>query len=82
MCSGLACISYDCVSGPSDIIKNGENGFLVENNNESLYVSKLLELMEDENLRLKFSREASHLNLKNNSLKIVSEFIEIVNEIE
>jgi len=82
MCSGLACISYDCVAGPSDIIKNGENGFLVENNNELLYVSKLLELMKDENLRLKFSQEAIKLNVENNSLKIVSEFIEKINNIE
>lgn len=81
MCSGLACISYDCVAGPSDIIKNGENGFLVENNNEQLYVSKLLELMEDENLRLRFSHEASKLRIKNNSSNIVSEFIEKINKI-
>ena len=31
MGSGLICISTNCPTGPSDIIKNGENGFLIEN---------------------------------------------------
>lgn len=82
MCSGLACISYDCVAGPSDIIDNEENGFLIENGNEKMYVSRLKRLMLDESLRLKFSQEATKLNIKNNSFNIVSTFIGKINNIK
>ena len=29
MSAGLPCVSFDCDSGPRDVIENGENGFLV-----------------------------------------------------
>lgn len=62
MCFGLACISYDCPTGPSDIISNNENGFLIDMNNENEYIKKLKILIENKDLRNKFSREAVKLN--------------------
>lgn len=75
MCTGLACISYDCVAGPSDIIINEKNGFLIENDNEELYISKLKKLMLDEDLRSEFSKEAIKLNKKHDSFNVVEKFI-------
>ena len=34
MSQGMACIAYDCVSGPSEIISHGENGLLVSDQNK------------------------------------------------
>jgi GalNAc-alpha-(1->4)-GalNAc-alpha-(1->3)-diNAcBac-PP-undecaprenol alpha-1,4-N-acetyl-D-galactosaminyltransferase len=75
MCSGLACISYDCIAGPSEIINNGKNGFLIENGNKDKFISKLEILMLDENLRHRFSNEAIKLNKKHNPSQIVEKFI-------
>ena len=41
MAFGVPCLSYDCPSGPRDVVKSGKNGYLIENNNESEYLSKL-----------------------------------------
>ena len=51
MSQGMACIAYDCVSGPSDIIEDGENGILVSNQNKEEMIQKLGELINDEEKR-------------------------------
>ena len=60
----LACISSDCVAGPSDIIENGLNGILVEPRNTNDLTKKLDMLISDFELRNK---------LKNNAFKIVDD---------
>ena len=62
MCNGLACVSFDCNTGPSDIIKNGINGFLVEERNVDALKEKLQILINNETLRVRFSNEAFSLN--------------------
>lgn len=52
---GLPAISFDCPAGPKDIIDDGKDGFLIKNDNVSLYESKLKELMTNEELRLSMS---------------------------
>lgn len=51
MACGVPCVSFDCPCGPSDIIKEGEDGFLVENGNVSEFADRLLLLIENDNRR-------------------------------
>jgi glycosyltransferase involved in cell wall biosynthesis len=51
MACGVPCVSFDCNYGPSDIIQNGVDGYLVENGNIGALASTILKLIEDENLR-------------------------------
>lgn len=62
MCNGMACVSFDCKTGPSDIIKNETNGFLIEEKNIADLTQKLQLLIDDEALRVKYSKEAFKLN--------------------
>ncbi|QKJ64450.1 glycosyltransferase family 4 protein [Flavobacterium sp. M31R6] len=55
---GIPCIASDCNSGPSEMIKHTENGFLFENNNQKQLEKQMSKLMENEELRLKFSSNA------------------------
>jgi glycosyltransferase involved in cell wall biosynthesis len=58
---GVPCISNNCNTGPSELIKDNENGFLVEENNFSEFKNKLMLLMNNDNLRTQFSRKNIYL---------------------
>ena len=58
MSFGLSCISFDCPSGPRDVVQDSSNGFLIQNNNAKLFLEKLVELMDDSELRLRFQKDA------------------------
>lgn len=47
MACGVPCIAYDCPVGPSDIIEDGLNGYLIENGDKEAFVEKLNLLIED-----------------------------------
>lgn len=58
MSFGLPCISTDCPSGPSEIIKDNENGYLIEVNNRQQLEDRLNILMNKPNLCSEFSAKA------------------------
>lgn len=58
MAAGCACISYDCPTGPSELIEHGVNGFLIEPGNEEEYARLLQRLIDKPDLRAEFSRNA------------------------
>lgn len=51
MSSGLACVSYNCPNGPSDIINNGIDGFLAKNGDIDDLATKMENLICNESLR-------------------------------
>ncbi len=51
MASGCACVAYDCLTGPSEIIENGKNGVLVPPESISGMAQALARVMGDAALR-------------------------------
>ena len=51
MAYGLPVISFDCENGPRSIISDGENGFLIPPFDVDLFSVRLVQLMNDEDLR-------------------------------
>lgn len=47
MSFGIPCISFDCPSGPRDIIENKINGYLIPENDIKMYVDKLNSLISN-----------------------------------
>jgi len=54
MAHGCACIAFDCPYGPSEILENGENGLLVEQEDGQELMNQLKRLIDDMDLRSKF----------------------------
>ena len=52
MSAGLPVVAYDCIAGPSDMIEDGINGYLIPLFDKNRYAYKLRELMFDkENIK-------------------------------
>lgn len=60
--AGLPAVCYACPSGTKDIIRDGENGFLVPSYNRELFADRLKELMTNEDLRKSMGRKAKELS--------------------
>ena len=70
MSQGMACIAYDCKTGPSDIIVDNKNGILVEDQNLDQMSIQLANLLDDQNLRESLSENGIN-SLKNFSIDSV-----------
>lgn len=68
--TSLPIIAYDVPTGPRNIVKHGETGFLVEDNNKKEFVSHLNYLIEDEELRRKLG-QAGEFENENYSLDTI-----------
>lgn len=58
MACGVPCVSFNCPFGPSDIIKDNEDGFLVENGNTIQLAEKLNLLIKNKDIRNDFGKNA------------------------
>ena len=74
MASGVPCVSFNCPSGPKDIINDGRNGFLIEVSNNDEFVKKLDELMYDEKTRKVFGMN-SRIDIQKFNENAISEKI-------
>lgn len=60
---GLPVVSYDCVAGPSEMIKNNFNGFLVPPFDDSMFLEKLQYLIDHPAERMRMSNNAKDIRI-------------------
>lgn len=77
MSCGLPLISFDCPCGPKDIIKDGENGFLVEFGNIEEMAEKINYLIENEDKRIKMGKKSKELSYNYSEEKIMNQWKEL-----
>lgn len=78
MAAGLPVISYDCAAGPSEIITNGEDGFLIPLFDDCLFQKKLEYLMENEEIRYKMGLKAATIKDKFRCDIIYERFLKMI----
>jgi GalNAc-alpha-(1->4)-GalNAc-alpha-(1->3)-diNAcBac-PP-undecaprenol alpha-1,4-N-acetyl-D-galactosaminyltransferase len=72
MANGLAPVCFNCVAGPSDIIIDGKNGFLVPVENFTLFAERLQNLVDNSVLLDQIANEA--LKIRNtNEINLIAE---------
>lgn len=76
---GIPVVSFDCESGPSEMIQNNFNGILVQNQNFTELTNKLNIFVEDEILYQNCKKNASLSVLKFQSNVIVKQWLQLLN---
>lgn len=79
MSFGLPCISYDCPSGPRDMITNNIDGFLVEFDNFEELEKATLEMINNSNLRISLGDKAYKASENWNDEYILTQWKNILN---
>lgn len=81
MALGIPVVATKC-GGTPEIIKDGKNGFCVENNNREDFYDKINQLLDDDKLRQDFSIEAINTVDSNFSLeKSMNEYIQFYKQL-
>ena len=55
---GLPVVAFDCPEEPSQILHNGEDGFLIQNGDSDAFAKQLMVLMDNYELRKQFGNQA------------------------
>ena len=77
----LPIVSFDCPTGPSEIVEDNENGFLVPTYNIEEMTQKILKLMEEKETRKRFS-DKTQKNIENFSKRnIIKKWKDIIDTI-
>lgn len=79
--TGLPMVSYSCPQGPSEIIEDGSNGYLVAPGDVNTLAERIISIIKDTDCRKAMGHQAS-ISAKAFSLdKVISQWIELFTEI-
>lgn len=78
MANGMACISFDCESGPSEIVTNGKDGILVKVGDVDALAGWIARLANDSEMRDGLGWEAVRAASQYETDRIVSDYLDFL----
>ena len=78
MACGLPAVSFDCPSGPGDIVRHGIDGLLVPPEDQEGLSKALDYLMSDENLRRNMGEKAREITIRFNEKAVMNKWEELI----
>ncbi|SHF94537.1 glycosyltransferase family 4 protein [Dysgonomonas macrotermitis] len=82
MSCGLPCVAFDCPSGPSEIISDGEDGYLVPDGDINLFADRLIRLIDDEALRNRMGEKACENSKRFLPENIMPRWVELFEDVK
>ena len=80
MAAGLPCVSFNCNSGPSDIIIDGKNGFLTRTGDIDLFCDRIMALIQSEDDRVRIGTKAKKTALEFDKMSISKQYLDFMLE--
>lgn len=81
MASGLSVVSFDCPTGPDEIITDGVDGLLVPSGDVHALAEKLMVLMSDENQRRRLGQQARQSAQRYEMNLIAGKWVDLFNKL-
>ena len=78
LAAGCACVSFDCPTGPAELITHNVNGLLVQNGNDMEFAQELDKLMGDESLQIRLSAAAREDIKRFSSERVLAELERLI----
>ena len=75
---GLPIVSFNCPTGPAEIVLDKENGYLVDDYNINYMSEKIFTLIENENLRVQFAEKSMKDTEKFSKKKIIKQWEDLI----
>ena len=77
---GVPAVSFDCKCGPSDIVQNGESGFIVSDGDINGLAAALIKLMKDDELRKRMGENAKKVVERYSEEKVMNKWVNLYEE--
>lgn len=77
MSCGVPAVSFDCKCGPSDIITDGADGFLVRNGDIRAFADALLRMMADDDLRRRMGEAATAVTARYSEDRVMGQWLSL-----
>ncbi|MFC5446778.1 glycosyltransferase [Paenibacillus aestuarii] len=81
MAVGLPVVALNCHDGLQEIVIDGQNGYLIEMNDQEAFVDKIIELSQDKELRTKIGKQAELVTQKYSEEKVIDLWNEAINKV-
>lgn len=81
MSCGLPVVAFDCPYGPSEIVTDGEDGFLIRNRDILAFADRVCQLIDSKELRLQMGKKAIASSSRYSSQHVLPKWEQLFNEL-
>ena len=81
MACGMPVVSFDCPSGPADIVRDGIDGYLVPPNDVAALAAAMDQLMGNDSLRHSLAARAKEVTSRFSPERILGQWRDLVNQV-